>query len=186
MSGLINGIRLVAGLIDRINEFFGQILAWLALLLVLNVFMVVVLRYLFSSGDVWMQETYIWMHAFVFMLGAGFTLLHDGHVRIDLIYSGASDRYKAFVNFFGSIFLAAPVLWLIYARGMDFFYRSFSRLETSPEAGGLPALYILKGVIPALAIFLGLQVFSMAIRSLDTIITGERVRLVEDEDEPLT
>jgi len=137
MSGLISGIRLVAGLIDRINEMVGQVLAWLALLLVLNVFFVVVLRYVFSYGDVWMQETYIWMHAFVFMLGAGFTLLHDGHVRIDLIYSGASDRYKAFVNFFGSIFLAAPVLWLIYARGMDFFYRSFSRLESRYSSDGL-------------------------------------------------
>lgn len=185
MSGLITGIRLVAGLIDRINEMVGQVLAWLALLLVLNVFMVVVLRYVFSSGDVWMQETYVWMHAYVFMLGAGFTLLHDGHVRIDLIYSGASDRYKAFVNLLGSIFLAAPVLWLIYSRGIDFFYRSFSRMETSPEAGGLPALFLLKAAIPALAIVLGLQVLSLALRSLDTIITGDRVRLVEDEDEPL-
>ncbi len=183
MSGLINGIRLVAGLIDWINEAIGQVLAWLALLLVINVFLVVVLRYVFSYGDVWMQETYIWMHAYIFMLGAGYTLLHDGHVRIDLIYSGASDRYKAFVNFFGSIFLGAPVLWLIYSRGMDFFYRSFSRLETSPEAGGLPALYVLKAAIPILAIVLALQVLSMALRSLDTIITG---RKIVEEEEPLT
>jgi len=182
MSGLLKGIRLVADLIDRMNEVIGHVLSFVALLLVLNVFFVVVLRYVFSYGDVWMQETYIWMHAFVFMLGAGFTLLHDGHVRIDLIYSGASERYKAAVNLLGSIFLAAPVLWLIYSRGMDFFNRSFSRLETSPEAGGLPALYILKGVIPALAIILALQVLSMAIRSLDTLITG---RHVNDEEEPL-
>lgn len=183
MSGLISGIRLIADFIDRINEAIGQILAWLALLLVVNVFLVVVLRYVFSYGEVWMQETYIWMHAFIFMLGAGYTLLHDGHVRIDLVYAGASDRYKAFVNLFGSIFLATPVLWLIYARGYDFFDRSFSRLEISPEAGGLPALYILKAAIPALAIVLGLQVLSMALRSLDTLITG---RKVIDEEEPLT
>jgi TRAP-type mannitol/chloroaromatic compound transport system permease small subunit len=183
MSGLISGIRLIAGIIDRINEVIGQIMAWVALLLVINVFLVVILRYVFSYGEVWMQETYIWMHAFIFMLGAGYTLLHDGHVRIDLIYAGASDRYKAFVNLFGSIFLAAPVLWLIYTRGFDFFDRSFSRFESSPEAGGLPALYILKGAIPALAVVLGLQVLSMALRSLDTIVTG---RKVIDEEEPLT
>lgn len=183
MSGLISGIRLIAGIIDRINEAIGQIMAWVALLLVINVFLVVVLRYVFSYGEAWMQETYIWMHAFIFMLGAGYTLLHDGHVRIDLIYAGASDRYKAFVNLFGSIFLAAPVLWLIYTRGFDFFDRSFSRLESSPEAGGLPALYILKAAIPALAVVLGLQVLSMALRSLDTLVTG---RKVIDEEEPLT
>ena len=183
MSGLIAGIRLVASIIDRINEVIGQILAWVALLLVLNVFLVVVLRYVFSWGDVWMQELYIWMHAFIFMLGAGYTLLHDGHVRIDLIYAGASDRYKAWINLLGSIFLAAPVMWLIYGRGLDFFDRSFSRMESSPEAGGLPALYILKAAIPALAILLGLQFLAMALRSLDTLITG---RKVVEEEEPLT
>ena len=183
MSGLMAGIRLVAGVIDRINEVIGNILSALALLLVINVFLVVVLRYIFSWGDVWMQETYIWMHAFIFMLGAGYTLLHDGHVRIDLIYAGASDRYKAFINLFGSIFLAAPVLWLFFTRGLDFFNRSFARLESSPEAGGLPALYVLKGAIPALAILLGLQVLSMALRSIDTLVTG---RKVVEEEEPLT
>ena len=73
--------------------------------MVLNVFLVVVLRYVFSIGWVWMQELYVWTHATIFMLGAGYTLLHEGQVRIDLIYRTASARYKALVNIFGSLFL---------------------------------------------------------------------------------
>lgn len=185
MSGLLSSIRLVASFIDRINEFVGNALAWLALLLVLNVFLVVAWQFTGLAGDIKFQETYVWLHAYIFMLGAGYTLLHDGHVRIDLIYAGASERYKAWVNLLGSIFLAAPVLWLIFDRGIDFFNRSYSRLESSAEAGGLPALYLLKAVIPAMAIILGIQFLSLALKSIHTLITGEKIPQSYDEEEPL-
>ena len=86
----MKALRAFIGLIDRLNEAVGRAMGWLTILMVLNVFTVVVLRYAFSLGWVWMQELYIWIHATVFMLGAGYTLLHDGHVRIDLIYRTAS------------------------------------------------------------------------------------------------
>ncbi|MCF4099556.1 TRAP transporter small permease subunit [Maritalea mediterranea] len=175
--------RKVANFIDRVNMVIGHIMAWTALLLVLNVFLVVVLRYVFSIGEVWMQESYIWMHAFIFMLGAGYTMLHNGHVRIDLIYAGASNKYKDIINIAGTVCFGFPVLWLIYWRGFDFFDRSFSRMEGSAEVGGLPNLFILKGVIPAMALLLGLQLISMSLRAIDRLITGETVSLVNDDEE---
>ena len=74
----------ISNTIDQINELAGKAVSWLLILMILNVFVVVILRYAFSYGTIWMQETYIWMHSIVFLLGAGYTLAYDGHVRIDL------------------------------------------------------------------------------------------------------
>ncbi len=161
----------LADIIDQINSFVGKAVSWLVVLMVLNVFVVVVLRYMFSIGWVWMQELYVWTHAIIFMLGAGYTLLHDGHVRIDLIYRTASARYKAFVNILGSLFLALPLLFLLFSRSVPMVERSFQSLEKSAEAGGLPALYVLKAVIPLFCILFGLQFISLIIRSLEALFT---------------
>ena len=111
-------------IINRINDFFGRGVSWLLVLMVLNVFIVVVLRYVFSFGEVWMQETYVWMHSIVFLLGAGYTLLNNGHVRIDLVYSNASRRYKALIDFIGTIVFAFPVLVFLFIKSLPFIERS--------------------------------------------------------------
>jgi TRAP-type mannitol/chloroaromatic compound transport system permease small subunit len=178
-------LRVIATVIDRINAVVGHVMAWLCLVLVLNTFLVVVLRYAFNLGEPWMTETYIYTHAYIFLLGAGYTLLHDGHVRIDLIYAGASPRYKATINLIGTIVFALPVMWLFYTKGIDFFWRSFSRLETSPEAGGIPALYVVKAAIPVMAVLLGAQFFSLALRSIETLITGDPHALPHADEEPM-
>ena len=157
-------------IIDRINEVVGRGVAWLTVLMVVNVFVVVVLRYVFSIGWIWMQELYVWMHGMVFMLGAGYTLLHDGHVRIDVIYRPAGRRYRALVNLLGSLFLALPVIWVIYDRCLSYVIRSWVGSENSAEAGGLPALYILKTVIPVFCVLFSLQFVALAMRSFLTLV----------------
>jgi TRAP-type mannitol/chloroaromatic compound transport system permease small subunit len=164
----------VAAAIDALNEFVGRAVSWLTVFVVLNVFVVVVMRYLFGRGEVWLQELYVWTHAAVFMLGAGYTLLHDGHVRIDLIYREASRRYKAAVNLFGALVLGLPLMWLIYMRSWPIFIRSWERGEQSSEVGGLPALYLLKGAILAFAVLMGLQLISMVLRSLVTLMGADK------------
>ncbi len=152
--------------IDRLNEQVGRGVAWLTLAMVLIAFAVVLLRYVFSIGWVWMQESYVWLHGIVFMLGAGYTLLHDGHVRVDIFYRGASARHKALVNLFGSLFLLLPVVVLIFSVSLDYVADSWSRLEESREAGGMPALFLLKSVILGFCVLLGLQGLALAGRSL--------------------
>lgn len=99
--------------IDRLNEAIGKAVSWLTLAMVLVTFAAVVLRYGFSLGWIWLQESYIWMHGIVFMLGAGYTLLHDGHVRVDLFYRDARPRYKAWVNLAGSVVLLLPMVVVV-------------------------------------------------------------------------
>ena len=160
----------IARLIDMINEAIGRAVSWLTVFVVLNVFVVVVMRYLFDSGHVWMQELYVWVHAGVFMTAAGYTLLHDGHVRIDVFYREASSRYRAWVNLLGSLFLGLPLMWMLFFRALPMVERSFERGEKSSEVGGLPMLYLLKATILVFALLMGLQLISLAIRSLLTLL----------------
>jgi len=155
--------------INRINETVGTFVAWLTVLMVLNVFIVVVLRYCFSLGWIWMQELYVWTHAVVFLLGAGYTLLHDGHVRIDLIYRDASEKFKAIINILGCFFFAAPLLLLLLDKSLPLITRSWINLEKSSEAGGLPGIFLLKTAIGVFAILFFLQFLSMFLENIQVL-----------------
>jgi TRAP-type mannitol/chloroaromatic compound transport system permease small subunit len=137
------------------------------------VFTVVVLRYGFSIGFIWMQEIYVWLHSFIFMLGSGFTYLANEHVRIDVFYREASEKYKAWVNLIGNVFLLSPFLYIIWKYSYPFVYRSFLMNEVSREAGGMPALYILKSAILWFCLVLFLQLISNVCKSL-MVITGKK------------
>ena len=156
----------ISVLFSFINVFFGYLCSFLVLLMTINVFVVVILRYLFGISFIWMQETYVWMHAFIFMLGAGYAYLNDDHVRIDIIYRNASSKYKRVLNILGNVFLLVPFLYIIWTFSFPFVYRSFSMNEISREAGGLPMIYLLKSAILIFAILLFLQVISKIIDDL--------------------
>ncbi len=150
---------------DHLNDAVGRAISWLTLAMVLVAFAVVVLRYVFSVGFVWMQESYVWLHGVTFMMGAGYTLLHNGHVRVDIFYHPRGERFKAKVDLFGALFLALPVIFLITWASWPYVVDSWSRFEESREAGGLPGLFLLKSVIPAFCLLMGLQVLSLAARA---------------------
>ena len=152
--------------IDRFNTFVGYLCAFFVLSMVIVVFTVVVLRYGFNIGFIWMQEVYVWLHSFVFMLGAGFTYLANEHVRIDVFYRGASKKYKSIVDLLGNIFLLLPFLYLIWSYSYPFVYRSFLMGEVSREAGGMPALFILKSAILWFCLVLFLQLISNISKSI--------------------
>ena len=110
----------VCYMINYINRIAGYICSILVVIMTLNVFLVVILRYLFGISFIWMQETYVWMHAYIFMLGAGFTYLNDDHVRIDIIYKNAPPFYKATIDLLGNVFLLLPFLYIIWVFSFPF------------------------------------------------------------------
>lgn len=152
--------------IDRLNDTIGRAMSWLTLAMVLVTFFVVVARYGFSWGRVWIQESYVWMHGAVFMLAAGYTLLHDGHVRVDVFYRPASDRYKAWVNLLGSLVLLMPMMAIVFWFALPYVQSSWVRLEMSREAGGLQGLFLFKTIIPAFCVLVALQGLALAGRSI--------------------
>jgi len=159
----------VAHGIDTINEYLGRAVAWLALLMVLVQFVVVMMRYVFGIGSIFMQESVVYLHAYLFMLGAGYTLLYGGHVRVDIFYRAANSRRKALVDLVGVGLLLLPVCLLILWVSWPYVVNSWAVLEGSKETSGIQAVFLLKSAIVAFSILMALQGLSMAIRSVFTL-----------------
>lgn len=153
-------------IIDRLNERIGRIVSWLMLLMVAVTFAVVVLRYLFDTGWVAMQESVIDMHALLFMVGAAYTLKHDAHVRVDIIYQHCSPKGKAWIDLFGSLFLLLPVAGYIVWSCWDYVIDSWEIHESSRNAGGLPGVYLIKSSILLMAVLLALQGVAMILSNI--------------------
>ena len=177
MQALVAAVRLLDGLNDRI----GRATAWLALAMVLIQFVVVVLRYVFSIGFIMMQESVWYLHGIVFMVGAGYTLLHNGHVRVDIFYRDASPRTKAWVDLLGVVVLLLPVCWLISHYSSSYVINAWRVFEGSTETGGIPLVFALKTVIWAFVVLVALQGISLALRSI-LVIRG--VELESPSREP--
>jgi len=156
----------VSQFIDNLNEKIGVAVSWLTLTMVVVTFIVVVLRYLFNIGWIAMQESITYMHAMVFMLGAAYTLKHEGHVRVDILYRGMTSRAQAWTDLLGTLFLLLPVCGFIAYISREYIVASWHVMETSQEAGGLPTVYLLKSVILVMAVLMVLQGLSLVIRSL--------------------
>ena len=162
--------------LDRIAELVGSAAAWLALALVLVTFAVVMLRYLFQLGWIAMQESILYLHASLFLLGAAYTLNRDGHVRVDILYRAFSARRKAMVDLLGSLFLLLPVCGFLLWTSWDYVATAWSIHEGSQEAGGLPYVYILKTLIPVAVLLLIVQCMSQAFDSLSVIASDKSDR----------
>ena len=150
-------LQSIAVFLDRLAETTGRLLAWLTLGMVLITFAVVVLRRVFESGSIALQESVTYLHAMVFMLAAAYTLKHDGHVRVDIFYQRFSARTRAWVDLLGTLLLLFPVCLFILLASLDYVAASWSILEGSREAGGLDGVFILKTAIPVMAVLLLLQ-----------------------------
>lgn len=160
--------------IDTTTDATGRLLAWLTLAMMLVLCLVVFLRYGFGTGSVALQEAVTYLHGAVFMLGAAFTLKHDGHVRVDIFYRRFSPRAKAWVNSLGGILFLLPLCCYFFIISWDFVEQSWLIREISSEPGGLPAVFLLKTLIPLMAVNLGLQGLAEVLRSAQVLIdTGE-------------
>lgn len=165
----------VAGFLANINEMIGRALAWLTLLMVLITFTIVLLRYALNLGWIGMQESVNYLHALVFMLGAGYAFKHEAHVRVDIFYRNFSVRRQAWVNLLGNLLLLIPFGVFILLNSFDYVAASWRIKEASPETGGLPYIYLLKAVIPAMAVVLLLQAVANSLENLATLISGQSV-----------
>jgi TRAP-type mannitol/chloroaromatic compound transport system permease small subunit len=168
-------LQQLAHLLDSIAELTGRIISWLTLAMVVITFGVVVLRYVFESGSIALQESVTYLHAAVFMLCAAYTLKHDAHVRIDIFYQRWSARTRAWADLLGTLLLLVPVCVFIIASSLDYVASSWSILEGSQEAGGLDGVHLLKTAIPLMAGLLLLQGCALALHRVLIIAGHETV-----------
>ena len=162
MSALRNTVRLI----DNLTQALGQALAWLCLLMAGMTCLVVLLRYGFQFGSVAMQESITYLHASVFMLGAAYTLKSGGHVRVDIFYRRLSRRGVAWVNSVGAILFLLPFCVFLIVVSWSFVSESWAIFEGSPDPGGIHAVFLLKSLIPLLALSLLLQGGAEVLRNL--------------------
>jgi len=147
--------------------------AWLVLVVVLLQFALVVARYLFGLGAVWLTETVVYAHAALFMLAAAWTLFAGGHVRVDFFYADASALTKAMVDLIGALLLLLPFMIVLIWLSVPYAARSWAILERSQETSGLPIVFLLKSFIPLFALLMALQGISQAIRAA-AMLRGRR------------
>jgi TRAP-type mannitol/chloroaromatic compound transport system permease small subunit len=168
--GSVPLVSRLAARLDRIAERTGHAAAWLALALVLVTFGVVVLRYLFQIGSIALQESILYLHASLFLLGAAYTLKTDGHVRVDIIYRHLSARRRALIDLAGTLLLLLPVCGFLLWVSWDYVATAWSLHEGSRETGGLPYVYLLKTLIPVSAGLLIVQGIGLALANLAVLL----------------
>ena len=161
-------------IINLINRVIGETVSWLTLLMVLVTVLVVVLRYGFNIGFIWMQESVRFMYSAVFLLCAGYTLFKDKHVRVDVLYLGLSERKKALVDLIGSIFLLLPVCFVIFYYSWSYVLNSWEQLEGSIEERGLHLVFLMKTFIWLFAILVSMQSLATIINSLIILKNNKR------------
>lgn len=151
--------------IDAVNEAIGRAVAWLAVGMVAAQFALVLMRYVFGLASIAMQESVIYMHGLLFMLAAGYTLLHDGHVRVDVFYRGASPRRKAAIDLAGVFLFLIPACLLIGYVSWPYVARSWAVLEGSRETSGIPGVFLFKTSILIFVALMIAQGLAMAARA---------------------
>lgn len=169
----MQSIQTFIAIVDRFTESFGRLLAWLVLLMMLAMAAVVVLRYGLEIGSIALQESITYMHACLFMLGLAYTLKHNGHVRVDIFYQHFSPRQRAWVNSLGGIIFLLPLCLFIVGISWDFVSQSWAVHEVSAEPGGIPAVFLLKTLLPIMAINLSVQGLTEVLRSTLVLISKE-------------
>jgi len=160
--------------IEAFIDWTGRTVSWLSLLLVLVMFLIVVLRYVFDSGSIALQEVTTYLHATIFLTGMAYTLQQDAHVRVDIFYTNFSKQTKAWVDLFGTLFLLLPFMLFVSWISWLYIADSWSVLEGSREAGGLPGVFLLKSLILVMTTLLSLQAFTQIARNIETIMHDEQ------------
>jgi len=159
----------LADKIDRLTTAIGRSVAWLALAIVLLQFALVLARYVFGFGSIWLSETVIYANAALFLLAAAWTLRAGGHVRVDVFYAHAAPRTRALIDLIGALLLLLPFALLLLWLSTPFAARSWAILERSQEASGLPLVFLLKTLVPLFAVMMALQGVAQALRALSAL-----------------
>jgi TRAP-type mannitol/chloroaromatic compound transport system permease small subunit len=152
--------------LDVIAEFTGTTTAWLTGIMVVIACIVVGLRHLFGIGSIALQESVTYMHAMVFMLGAAYTFKNGGHVRVDILYRKFSLRTRAWVDALGSLLFALPLMMFIGWSSWEFVQESWRIGESSTDSGGMGGVYLLKSLLPLMALSVSLQAVAELLRNL--------------------
>lgn len=160
--------------IDAVNDGVGRAASWLTFLMVVVTTYDVVMRYLFRTSFVFIQELEWHLFAMLFLVSAGYTHLKGDHVRVDIFYARRSPRTRAWIDLVCGVLFLFPTVFLLVWTSIPFVLDSVAVLEGSPDPGGIPGRFVLKAMIPFGFALVGLQGISETIKNLLRLL-GEDV-----------
>lgn len=172
MRATPSALGAAAARLDTLNRRVGHVVRWAALAMVLVQFAVVLLRYVFGVSDVALDESVLYLHATLFMLGAGYTLLVDAHVRVDIFQARAGPRTRAAIELFGHLCLLLPAMLVLLWWSWPSVRSSWRILEGALSVGGIPASFLLKSLIPLFCVLLVVQSVAGVLRALAVLGSG--------------
>jgi TRAP-type mannitol/chloroaromatic compound transport system permease small subunit len=152
----MKGLLKIAHGIDALNEFVGRWVYWLVLIMVLESAGNAIVRKLFDRSSNALLELQWYLFSAVFLLCAGWTLLRNDHVRIDIIQGRLKPRMQAWIDVFGAVFFLLPMVGIFFWLSIPWFWRSFTQHEISGSAGGL-IFWPARILVPIGFALLGLQ-----------------------------
>lgn len=156
----------LVNLADSVCRWSGYVVALFTLATVLFCFATVYLRYVLGHGIIWLQEAYVWTHVIVIVMGAGYTMMSGGFVRVDVFYSAWSDRRRAATDMVMTIIALVPFLWVFGGGVWTFWSASYRSDEGSLNPGGLPDLWMLKGALVGFIVLIALQGLAFVLRGI--------------------
>jgi len=165
--------------IDRLTGLAGRTAAWCVVAMVSVQFAVILMRFVFGAGSLWLQESMSYFHTALILFAAAWTLKDDGHVRVDVFYADAAPRTKALIDLVGAVALLMPFMIAVIWLSMPYVVRAWRTLEGSREMSGLPLVFLLKTAIPAFAALMLLQGASQALRGLRFLLLRSQENGVE-------
>lgn len=166
--------------LQQLNTRLGQLLSCLMIAMTVLTAAVVLQRYGLDRGSIFQQELITYLHATLFMLGLSYTLRTDGHVRVDIFYQHFNRQQKAWVNCVGHIVFLLPLAAIIGFSSLDFVAQSWVLKETSAEPGGIPAVFLLKTLIPVSALLLFIQGIASTLAEARVLLSGDNDSSIVD------
>lgn len=152
--------RFIETTIDRI----GALASWLWIFTIGVILYAVISRYIFARGTVMLEEIQWHLAGAAWLIGLSYTMVHDDHVRVDVIHENLSVRKQAIIECLGILFLLMPFLVLSLVELMPYAVASFDQNERSQSPNGLPMRWILKSVLPLSFLLLILSAFARFLR----------------------
>lgn len=152
---------------DKFADMIGIVTAIAMVLMILNVFYDVIMRYFFKAGSIAMQEMEWHLFSVIILLGVAYTLKEDGHVRVDLIYDRLTPQKQAMINMIGVIIFVLPIAFLVGISSIDNAVEAFKSMEQSGDPGGLTNRWIVKALIPLSFLLLIITSIGFFIKNLN-------------------
>lgn len=167
-------MKKIINFLENINRFVGLSVRWFVLLMVLIQFSIVIMRYTLGYSSIAVNESVLYLHAAVFMLGAGYTLLVDGHVRVDIFYAKATQKTQAKIDLFGHLALLIPAMLAILYWSWPSVYNAWKIKEGAISVGGIPAAWVMKLLIPSFCILLLIQSLACLLHKILLLLEKEK------------